>query len=175
MQTAERGGMYFRLAKPEWNDPLDLSYSKAAGGRWNPPGEFGVLYLNRTLEVSAANARWRHRGRAIGLFDLQPERRPILVSVDVRPSRVLDVVTVAGLRALRFPVSYPYGVGQVRCRPIGRRARRAGLSGIACRSSAESTPTRWLGEELGWFDCAPALSENAPRLPFLKWYPDSIP
>ncbi|MBC5798652.1 MAG: RES family NAD+ phosphorylase [Candidatus Eremiobacteraeota bacterium] len=175
MRVIGRGGTYLRVAKPEWTNPLDTSFSKVAGGRWNPPTEFGALYLNRTLDVAAANARWQHRGRAIGLFDLQLDRRPILISLDVPLSRTLDVVTDLGLRGLRLPSTYPYGIGYERCRPIGRRARNAGLAGVACRSSAESTGTRWLGEELAWFDHAPRLSENAPRLPFHVWYPDLTP
>jgi len=175
MRVVERGGTYLRVAKPEWRDPLDTSFCKVTGGRWNPPAEFGALYLNRTLNVAAANARWQHRGRAIGLFDLQPDRRPILVSVDVPPSRVLDVITASGLRALRLPSTYPYEIGYERCQPVGKRARNLGLPGVACRSNAESTATRWLGEELAWFDQATSLSENAPRLPFNVWYPDLIP
>ncbi len=175
MRVVERGGTYLRVAKPEWSDPLDTSFSKMTRGRWNPPAEFGALYLNRTLEVAAANARWQHRGRAIGLFDLRPNRRPILVSIEVPSSRVLDVVTTSGLRALRLPLTYPYGIGYERCQPIGNRARNSGLPGVACRSSAESTAMRWLGEELAWFDRTTPLSENAPRLPFKLWYPDLIP
>jgi hypothetical protein len=175
MLTIERGGRYFRLAKPDWLEPLDHSFSKAIGGRWNPPGEFGALYLSRTVEVAAANARRQHIGRAIGLFDLRPERRPILVSVDVAVGDALDVVTPKGVRGLKLPAEYPYGVGHDRCQPIGRRALRAGLPGVACRSNAECTPTDWIGEELAWFDSAPPPTEIGARARFAQWYPDHIP
>ena len=134
-----------------------------------------MLYLNRTLEVAAANARWQHRKRAIGLFDLRPERRPILVTVEVPRVGALDVVTAEGLRDLRLPASYPFAAGHARCRPIGRRAYKGGLPGIACRSAAECFATGWVGEELAWFDRAPGVRERGPRRAFGEWYPDSIP
>ncbi len=175
MQTIERSGVYYRIAKPGWNDPLDTSPSKETGGRWNPPGQFGALYLNRTIEVAAANARWQHRGRAIGLFDLQPDRRPILVATAVPNAHVLDVVTGGGIRALRLPASYPFAVDHSRCQPIGRRAYKSAIPGVACRSAAECTASSWVGEELAWFDHALPLGEQGPRREFADWYPDSIP
>ena len=175
MQTIARGGTYYRVAKPDWAQPLDTSFSKAAGGRWNPPGSFGALYLSQTVEVAAANARTQHRGRAIGLFDLRPDRRPMLLTVSASAAQVLDVVTPAGIQALRLPSAYPFRVDHARCRPIGRRAYRSGLPGIACRSAAECTPSSWLGEELAWFDNAPPVTETHPRRVFADWYPDSIP
>jgi hypothetical protein len=134
-----------------------------------------VLYLNATLEVAAANARWQHRGRAIGLFDLRTAQRPLLIPVDVPNRLVLDVVTTSGLKALRLPERYPYGIGYEICRPIGRRTYRAGVVGIACRSAAECTLTEWIGEELAWFDNAPAVVQSAPAREFAEWYPDVTP
>jgi len=81
LESIRRSGTYFRVFKPEWNDPLDTTYARrSSDNRWNPPGEFGALYLNKTLEVAAANARRQHAGRVIGLFDLKPARRPWLLA-----------------------------------------------------------------------------------------------
>lgn len=177
MEAIERNGSYYRLFKPDWNDPLDSSYAKqAAGNRWNPPGEFGALYLNRTRDVAAANARWQYRNRAIGLFDLKPERRPSLLQLDVPRWRVLDIVTPAGIAAAKLPKSYPFGVAIQRCRPVARRAYADHtLAGIACRSAAECTKTTWVGEELAWFERSPRLREVGLRLAFGQWYPDAHP
>ncbi len=177
MKSLARGGTYYRVFKPGWSDPLDTKYAKQSKqSRWNPPGEFGALYLNRNLEVAAANARKQHARRAIGLFDLKPEKRPSLLQVSVSESRVLDAVTVAGVAALRLPKSYPLGVSVERCWPIARRAYDdAKLSGVSYRSAAECTETSWLGEELAWFDRSPRLRENGPRRPFNAWYPDVYP
>lgn len=175
MRTVSRGGRYYRVCKTNWADPLDSSFSKSNGGRWNTRGEFGAIHLNRTVEVAAANARWQHRGRAIGLFDLRPEQRPALVDVTVPQVQALDVVTAEGIRELRLPMTYPYGIPHERCRPIGRRAYRLGLLAVACRSAAECTPHEWIGEELAWFDHAPPLTQASSPRKFSDWYPDVIP
>jgi hypothetical protein len=175
--SLERHGTYYRVYKPDWHDPLDTSYAKRSpNNRWNPPGVFGALYLDATLDVAAANARSQHAGRAIGLFDLRPERRPWLVSVAVPRSRVLDVVTPAGISRLKLPKHYPFGVAAQQCWPIARRAYSdSTLWGVACRSAAECTKITWIGEELAWFDRAPRLRETAPRRAFEEWYPDVKP
>jgi len=176
LDSVDRAGKYFRVFKPEWDDPLDTRPSLKYGGRWNAPGTFGVLYLNATLAVAAANARHQHLGRAIGLFDLKSSRRPHLLTVTVPRSPVLDVVSEESLKQLRLPKSYPCGITWARCRPIGKRAYlESRILGIAYRSSAECTASHWLGEELGWFDRAPSLYESSPRQTFERWYPDLKP
>ncbi|MBV8530613.1 MAG: RES domain-containing protein [Candidatus Eremiobacteraeota bacterium] len=176
MRRITRGGTYLRVFKPDWNDPLDPNFSKTAGGRWNAPGAFGVVSLNATLVVAAGNARIQHRGRAIGLFDLRPARRPSLLQVHVPNSMTLDVISDRGIRDLRLPAQFPWNVPHERCRAIGLQAYRSrGVRGIASRSAAECTPREWLGEELAWFDSSPALHENGPRHSFATWYPDAIP
>jgi RES domain-containing protein len=171
-----RHGTYYRAFKPEWSDPLDTAFSKRNGGRWNPPGEFGALYLSRTVEVAAANVRRRHLGRAVGLFDLAPGRRPQLLQVDVPRSAVLDVVTEEGVAELRLPESYPFEIRREECWPAARRAHAdESLAGVACRSAAECTATTWLGEELAWFDRSHRLRESASRRVFEAWYPDVRP
>lgn len=175
MKSISRRGHYFRVFKPQWDDPLDMEPNREHGGRWNAPGSFGALYLNATLAVAAANARRQHAERAIGLFDLRPERRPWLLTVDVPKSLHLDVVTPKGIDALGLPVNYPWHVPHSRCRPIGKRAySEQRLRGIACRSAAECTATEWIGEELAWFDRSKTLSE-VDRRAFSKWYPDPFP
>jgi hypothetical protein len=176
MKGLRRSGTYCRVFKPDWADPLDTSPSKLFGGRWNAPGSFGALYLNRDTTVAAANCRAQHAGRAIGLFDLQPDRRPRLLRVDVPDSPCLDVVSPSGIEELRLPAAFPLGVDHNRCRPIGLRAYRDGrFRGIACRSAAECRAMYWVGEELAWFDSSPVLRENGPRQDFASWYPDPIP
>lgn len=176
MKGTYRSGRHYRVFHPDWTNPLDTSYSKQYGGRWNPSGEFGALYLNATLEVAAANARHQHRGRVIGLFDLKPDRRPHLCTVNIQRSLLLDVVNNDALTDLKLPATYPDGIDHSTCRAIGKRAyAELRLRGIACRSAAECSATHWLGEEVAWFDRSPALTESAPRLTFEKWYPDINP
>ncbi len=173
-RTVERGERYFRVVAPDWVDPASTEYSKQRGGRWNPAGEFGALYLNATIEVAAANARAQHAGRAIKLFDLLPQARPEVVVFDVPMIKVLDACTAAGIAALGFAENFPFGVGWPSCQAIAREAHTAKLAGVASRSNAEATATRFSGEELAVFE---EVSAGAPqtRLTFLEWYPDPIP
>src|SRR5580700_5674212 len=100
MDVIERGGEYFRVADPAWDDPLDATFSMRFGKRWNAPGSFPVTYLNADLDTARANAR--HflteglRGQPFSAEDIDPSERPVLVSADVPVNRYLDVVTPAG-------------------------------------------------------------------------------
>lgn len=176
MKHVERGGLHFRVCDPSWADPLDTSFSKRRGGRWNEPGAFGVLYLNATVAVAAGNARRAYEGEIASLFDLLPEQRPDLQLITVSPIRVVDAVSEAGLRSLRLPVSYPVGATWTACRRIGARAYAAGENGVACRTADAAKGTRDLveGEELVVFDTALNLVTRAERVPFTQWYPVEV-
>jgi len=172
--VVRRSGPYYRVVAPKWVDPADTSYSKQRGGRWNPAGEFGALYLNATIQVAAANARAQHAGRAIKLFDLLPEARPELVTFEVPIVDVLDACTPKGIAALGFAENFPHGVPWPPCQAIAREVRANALSGVASRSAAESTEATSVGEELALFDKVVAGPPRARRR-FDKWYPDPIP
>jgi RES domain-containing protein len=172
VKTIKRGGHYYRVCDPTWQDPLDTSYAKRRGGRWNPPGVFGALYLNATIEVAAANARRNFAGEIATLFDLQVNQRPDLVVVAVSESPFLDIITPEGLRLLRLPASYPIAVSHKRCQGIAKRAYCAkNLDGVACRSNAEATSTSLIGEELAVFDRSAGAVRQERRVPFAQWYP----
>jgi hypothetical protein len=117
-----------------------------------------------------------HRGRAIGLFDLRPEQRPQIIRVTVFGGTVLDVVGETSISALGLPACYPFEVAHKECWPIARAAyEHADILGVAYRSNAESTATTWIGEELAWFDRAPAVSKKGKAQTFDQWYPDIQP
>ena len=172
--TFTRGGRYYRVVDASYSNPLDTSYAKNAGRRWNPPGEFGALYLCATPAVAAANARYQFVGRAIKLFDLLPTARPELVTVDVPNLGVVDVVTADGVQAVGLPANYPWGVPWPRCQAIARDAYADGVAGVAARCNAEATATSWVGEELAAFDVVTGLAQVS-REAFALWYPDPIP
>ena len=96
-----------RVADPGWADPFDVTYSVRSGGRWNPPGEFGVLYLNASIGVARANVDRLFAGLPYGSEDLDPVNAPILVSLDIVVDDYVDAVSDHGLAAVGLPATYP--------------------------------------------------------------------
>ena len=161
-----------RVADPDWEDPLDGTYARDAGGRWNPPGSFPVVYLNADERVARANVLQRYRDLPYGPEDLEPALAPDLVSTVVPDIEYVDVVTDAGCVAAGLPASYPVdGSGRKvpwrACRPVGQTAWDAGLPGIACRSAADGAPRD--GEELAWFSREARLTP-LDRRRFEEWF-----
>ena len=173
MRHVERGGLHFRVCDPSWNDPLDTSFAERHGGRWNPAGSFGVLYLCATIAVAAGNARRAYEGEIATLFDLLPQHRPDLQIVRIAPTSFVDAATDDGLRTLRLPLAYPEGASWRRCQGIGARAYQGGELGIACRSAdaVDISARPAAGEELVVFDRALQCVTRLERIPFARWYP----
>lgn len=170
MKRVRRGGVYYRVCGPDWFEPLDTAYARRAGGRWNPPGEFGVLYLCATLAVAAANARSHFTGEIASLMDLQPALLPDLLELRITTHRFADALTDDGLIALGLTPRYPADAGWVACQRIGLSLFRAGEAGIACRSAAEAHDGHWLGEELALFENHVSLAREGKRYSFERWY-----
>jgi RES domain-containing protein len=173
MRTIERGGTYVRVADPAWRDPLEGSYSQAAGGRWNAPGSFPVVYLCDGVEVARAVLFQKLEPHPYGPEDLDPRTAPVLVSTRVRTERYADAVTARGLESMGLPRSYPRdGRGRIvawtRCRPRGQEAWDAGHPGIACRSAAPTAPAG--GEELAWFQRGRRRLREREVSPFEDWF-----
>lgn len=174
-----RGGSYNRLVEQSWRDPLDTSHSKQRGGRWNPPGSFGALYLNRDLRMARLQVQHKLRGHPYGVEDLDELGQHDLVRVEIAERRWLDCVTVPGLEAVGLPATYPRHrngrpVRRAGCQPIGRSAFDDGVPGIACRSAAAGAlPT---DEELAVFDRDAGTNVRITgRQPFTDWFWGAAP
>lgn len=176
MKRVGRGGTYFRVADPGWDDPLDGSYSQRFGGRWNPPRSFPVCYLNRDLSTARANARHlleqRLAGLPVSVDDIDSHELPVLIDTTIDDDAFIDVVTDDGCRATGLAATYPLDeagrpVPWTRCQPIGAAVWEDGEPGIACRSAAPLAPLA--GEELAWFPRARRL-EARRRRTFDDWY-----
>ena len=58
MQRRHRAaGPAWRTADPSWDDPLDPTYARRKGGRWNAPGSVSTLYLSESERVARLNAQ----------------------------------------------------------------------------------------------------------------------
>ena len=168
----QRGGIYMRLVEPAWAEPLDGSYSLAAGGRWNPAGGFGVVYLVGSLTVARARVLFKLSGLPYGPEELAHDRAPDLVVTEIPEVEFVDLVTDDGLVAAGLAATYPRAEGGsiVRhdvCQPIGMSAWEAGWPGIACRSSVPGVATE--DEELALFDRGISLSV-LERSRFEDWF-----
>lgn len=121
--------------------------SSQAGGRWGPPGGFGVLYLGRPRPSVVVEA-YRH------LVDDVPGMRPELVKprrlhiVQISVERVLDLRSLeaqehVGLTSadLESPVA-----DYAKCWDIARAAHQLGLHGIIAPAATG------LGETLALYD-----------------------
>ena len=163
------GGLYYRVADPDWADPLDPSFaSMYPGQRWNPAG-LVCLYLNHDVATARANVMKRFVGLPYGPQDLDPATAPLLLGVDVPDGEAADAYTDAGLAAMGLPPTYPHDsagtlIPHNVCQPMGRAAYDAGLDSIDCRSAAADNC-----RELGCFPRHRPASE-ASRLAFSHWW-----
>lgn len=164
------GHEWLRVADRAWADPLDPSFARERGGRWNPPGSFDTLYLNEDLATARAQVT-----KLLGGTPVEPEDLDVgfdlVVATLPRAQETADASTGSGLAEMGLPTTYPRHrngrpVGHEVCQPIGRQVHDAGLRGVYARSAATDT-----GSELAWF---PALKSSRARLvsrfPFGDWW-----
>ncbi|WP_419842063.1 RES domain-containing protein [Candidatus Poriferisodalis sp.] len=167
--TTSIGGTYYRVADPDWSDPLDPSFASAGlGRRWNPPG-LACLYLNADVTTARANV-WRlFVGLPYGPEDLEPATAPVLVNVAVPDGEAADAFSDDGLVRLGLPTSFPHdGEGELvphrTCQPLGQAAFDAGLDGVDARSAAAGGV-----RELVWFPRG-RPAQQLSRLSLDQWW-----
>jgi len=177
MEVTTRGGAYYRVADPDWGNPLDGCYSMSFGGRWNAAGGFPVTYFDADVATARAKARCLLfeglKGQPFNAEDLDRSELPVLVTVELPSLAYLDMVSPSGCAAnglrrdVRSDVAGEVGPGSD-CRPFGQQAWEAGLPGIVCHSSVEGALTE--GEELVWFDRHEITLEASKTQDFDDWY-----
>ena len=167
-----RAGTYHRVADPDWPEPLDARPALASGGRWNPPGSFPVVYLNRSVPLARLFVANKLRGLPYGPEDLDPDSGPVLVSVELLSGSYVDVVTDAGCASVGLPSSHPIDssgdvVPHEACQPIGQEAWNQGEPGIACRSATHGASRS--DEEMAWFQRGRRLHADEVE-GFVDWF-----
>lgn len=145
--------MWLRVARPTWDDPLDPSYERGQGGRWNSAASFPVLYVNGDVATARTQIEKLLAGSPVTLDDLDDEAYVLVAAILPSAQNGADAVTDGGLRALGLPDTYPRDlagdeIDHTVCQPIGREVDDAGLDGIWCRSARTGDGR---GRELAWF------------------------
>ena len=169
MKTARIGGLYYRVADPDWPDPLDPSFASVAPGRrWNPRG-LPCLYLNGDEATARANVAQRFVGLPYGPEDLDPATAPLLLGVEVPRGDTADAYRDDGLAALGLPTTYPNDangdpIPHSVCQPVGQAIFAAGLDGVDCRSAAVGG-----FRELAWFP-RDSRAKEVSRRAFDEWW-----
>jgi RES domain-containing protein len=173
VKRVRRGGSYYRVCGPDWNDPSDTEYSKVEGGRWNPKGEFGALYLNGSVAVARENALRFLRenfGPDVMPEDIDDAFLPALQEFAVEEAEFVDAVTRGGRAELGLPIEDATGLAHARCQAIARAAYRDGAKGVACE-----TATAVAGEELVIFDRHSSLvTMKGKRKRFRDWFSTAL-
>ena len=167
-----RNGPYHRVAEADWEDPLDGVPSVGAGGRWNAPGSFPVVYFNQSVGLARLYVSQKLRDQPYGPEDIEPDTGHVLATVDLPAEEYVDIVTDGGCSAAGLPPTYPVdSSGDViphdLCWPIGDDAWRKGEYGIACRSATAGASRD--DEELAWFQRGAVLVATRV-LRFTDWF-----
>lgn len=162
------------MAKPDWRDPLDPTYARERGGRWNPPGSLSVLYLNGDVATARMQIDRMLADTPVRIDDLDDDAF-VLVAVTLPRDQVCtDAATPSGLVSLGLPVTYPCEasgrpVPSAICQTIGSDVHAEGRRGVWCRSACTDDGR---GRELAWF---PATTRSRAKpvlrkpLPLGKW------
>lgn len=154
--------IWLRVADPLWTNSLDPSFAAAAGGRWNPPGSFPVLYLNADVGTARLQIDRLVEDQPFTADDLDEDAYLLVAATLPRSQTCADAVSRAGLKSLGLPPSYPLNatgevVGRGVCQPIGEEVHEGGLRGVWSGSAVSPTQT---GRELAWF---PATGRSRAR------------
>lgn len=130
-------GRAFRHAAPEHEEigSALLLASKRVGGRINPQGEFGALYLSLARDTVKRELRRKADRAGIPLGDLLPR---ILLTVDVELNRVLDLTRPAIRTEWGMDESDLASHEHDACQQVARAARRAGYEAIRFPSATGS-------------------------------------
>jgi RES domain-containing protein len=123
---ALKGRFYRMVSMKHKNEILDIQGSILAGGRYNPPHEFGALYLGETKEVCKAERMRKSKTpfpMVIGEIEISLNK-----TLDLTDDKILEQLGINKKDLLRDmgDEAYDYKV----TRNIARRVRREGIEGL---------------------------------------------
>lgn len=116
--------------------------SRGTGGRFNPAGEFGALYVSLDPETPFRELRRQAAKAGIDVLDLLPRT---LFAASVRLQKVLDLACDDVPPEYRLARRALASDDWTACQDVARRARRAGYEAVRFASATGS------GENLAIF------------------------
>ena len=128
--TVYRGVVYRHI--PEGGDAVATFFSRSAGERWNPAGEFGALYT--TLVENDIKREMERAAEKRGITPMDPLPRDI-VTIAVSLHNVLDLTDPATLRILKFTADELTEGSYERTCDLARAFFKAGIEGIVVPSA----------------------------------------
>jgi RES domain-containing protein len=124
----EYRGLAFRHCSPRHVDLQEtMAASRRAGGRFNPSGEFGALYVSLDRETVRRELIRRAERTGVRLSDLVSRA---LLTLRIRLGKVLDLTNSATRRRWSISLEDLRGEDQEVCHAVARRARRMGYEAI---------------------------------------------
>jgi len=123
---------YCRMVDAEFRDAIDeIAPSIVHGGRYNPPGEFGVLYLAQSAECAYQEKLRQVHGKKAGL------RPQVVGNFKMRLDRCLDLTSTRvlgnlGTTKTQLVLPDDYSVP----RRIAKQARKTGFDALYVPSAA---------------------------------------
>ena len=115
-------------------DALDSSGSRKAGERWNPRGEYEVLYTALNEKTAKAELERLAERQGLTLDDLAPRD---LVSIEVALSKVIDLTDKKILEQIGINENEIAGNNVSLCIEISRLARGASFEAILAPSATK--------------------------------------
>ena len=158
----------YRVARAEWNDPLDISFSGKQSNRWNAPDSHHVLYTSCSVAVARAIVQDIFKLASLDLEDLSHGVRPTLAGIEWT-GRPVDMASAAGLEACGFSTSYPDGVEHHQTQPFARAWFEQGVEGVLCRSASMFRVGHrdWMAPHEPWSELA-IFVDNSAVQPVLR-------
>jgi RES domain-containing protein len=153
----------YRVARREWQNPLDAAHSRRQPGRWNT-ADFPALYCCCSVEVARAVVRDVFRLAGVTLADLQEGRKPMLVPVRWQGEAV-DVASAEGVAAAGLPPNYPNGASHDATRPLAAAWHDGGAEAVLCRSAslARDGFDTWMDPHEAWGEVAIFVANAATK------------
>jgi RES domain-containing protein len=141
-------------------DPMSTEGSRKAGGRYNPPGDFGALYAALEPETAAAEV-----ARGLRLRGVDPAGFAAddwwEYEIELRAAPMLDLTDSDTLARLSLSLDALTAADAALTREIGAKAHRAGYAGLLVPSAARPG-ARNLVIFLDRLDETPAVLHSRP-------------